>query len=504
MTENHPNVLVVDDESDIRTALERVISREGYNVFVAEDFASAMQIVRENPIDIVISDIMMSGKDGLEVAKEIKKYNSNIPVILITGNPQLHTAEEALRNKAFDYISKPVTRQSLLAVLENAKKEKQEKDRKSRKILKTVREKTHLAQQFKDLNYRNSLILETTGDCVITLDESLVIRAVNEAALRQFQYGEEELVGQQVELLIRPTNRDSYLERIEKLTHRKSEHKIARLHNAELINRKGEPRTFDISVCRYVMNGRTYYTGIARDVTQKILISEKLIDAERRAFLATIASSIGHEINNALTAIQGFIEVARLPDSDENLKDRAIQVTWNQITKLKNLTFNLLQLGKPGEIGKEKEILDLNEVVESVIEVFRKASRLKECEIIFQKSKEVVRIFSNSDQLSLLISNIVLNSADATANKGRIQISVLERNHHPMIKIQDNGIGMSQEILRKIFQPYFTTKKTGQGTGLGMFVAKEIADLFGIRIEIDSEPDKGTEFRLVFPDKLTN
>lgn len=122
--ERNPNVLIIDDEAEIRTALERVISREGYHVFLAEDFESAMRIVRDYAVDIVISDILMGGKDGIEVAREIKKYNSNIPVILITGNPQLHTAEEALRNRVFDYISKPVSRQNILAALENARKEK--------------------------------------------------------------------------------------------------------------------------------------------------------------------------------------------------------------------------------------------------------------------------------------------------------------------------------------------------------------------------------------------
>ncbi|MEI1277971.1 response regulator [Leptospira venezuelensis] len=498
----NPNVLIIDDEAEIRTALERVISREGYHVFLAEDFESAMTIVRDHAIDIVISDILMGGKDGIEVAREIKKYNSNIPVILITGNPQLHTAEEALRNRVFDYISKPVSRQNILAALENARKEKEDRDRKSKKIIKAVREKTHFAQQSKDLDYRNSLILETTGDCVITLDEDLLIHGANEATIRNFGYDENEIVGQKITLLISDENIDAYMERITHLMSRKSDHNIARLHNAELVSRSGEKFNFDISVCRYELNGKTYYTGIARDITQKNIISEKLIDAERRAFLTTIASSIGHEINNALTAIQGFIEVARLPDADEPIKDKAISVTWNQITKLKNLTFNLLQLGKPGDSGRDKEDLDLNEVVESVIEVFRKTTRLKYCEIVFDRSPDKTPVHSNADQLSLLFSNIFLNSADATENRGRIEISVVEKNHHPMVKIKDNGVGMSKDILNKIFQPYFTTKKTGQGTGLGMFVAKEIADVFGIRIEIDSEPEKGTEFRLVFPDKL--
>lgn len=498
----NPNVLVIDDEVEIRTALERVISREGYRVFLAEDFDSAMRIVKDNPVDIVISDILMAGKDGIEVAREIKKYNSNIPVILITGNPQLHTAEEALRNRVFDYIYKPVSRQNILAALENARREKEEKDRKSKRILKAVREKTHLAQQSKDLNYRNSLILETTGDCVITLDEDLIIRGANQATISNFGYEEPEIIGQKISLLIAEENREPYLQRIKLLISRRTGQNIARLHNAELVSVVGERMNFDISVCRYELNGKTYFTGIARDITQKNLISEKLIDAERRAFLTTIASSIGHEINNALTAVQGFIEVARLPDADDAIKDKAIQVTWNQITKLKNLTFNLLQLGKPSDLGKDREPLDLNEVVESVIEVFRKTTRLKYCEIIFQRSQEKMLVHSNSDQLSLLFSNIFLNSADATGNKGRIEIAVMEKNKHPLVRISDNGVGMSSDTIQRIFQPYFTTKKTGQGTGLGMFVAKEIADIFGIRIEIDSEPEKGAEFRLVFPDKL--
>lgn len=159
------------------------------------------------------------------------------------------------------------------------------------------------------------------------------------------------------------------------------------------------------------------------------MISEKLIDAERRAFLSILASSIGHEINNSLTAIQGHIEIAKLPDATDPIRQKAIQITWSQLVKLKTLTNNLLQLGKPGENFKRaSEPIDLNECVESVIDVFQKTSRLKNCKIHFKPEPIPVIVESNQDQLSLLLSNIVLNSADATGNQGNIQISVYIKN----------------------------------------------------------------------------
>ncbi len=503
MESKYTSVLVIDDESDIRTVLERVISREGYQVFLAKDYDSAIEIIRNYDIDVVISDIVMNGKNGIEVTKEIRKINENIPVILMTGNPDLTTAEEAVRNRAFDYISKPIRRTNILEVLEKAKIEKESRDRHTESLIQSTTENTKLAQRAKDLYLQNYNILNATSDCVITLNQDLKFSSLNQAALNAFGYKEEEILGKHISILIPPGRESLYMEKVALLLKRKGKKQIARISHSDLKSKSGEVRTFDISVCYYDVEGQTYYTGIARDITNKLLISEKLIDAERRAFLSTLASSIGHEINNSLTAIQGHIEIAKLPDSTDSVRQKAIQITWGQLIKLKTLTNNLLQLGKPGEsLRKHSEPINLNESVESVIDVFQKTSRLKNCQIHFRPEPTPVLVESNQDQLSLLLSNIMLNSADATGNRGNITISVHIRNHHPIVSILDDGIGMNEEVIQKIYQPYFTTKGIGKGTGLGMFVAKEIADQYGIRIEIESEPNSGTEFRLVFPDKV--
>ncbi|EMY14215.1 response regulator receiver domain protein, partial [Leptospira weilii str. Ecochallenge] len=195
-------MLVIDDEFEIRTVLERVISREGYRVLLAKDFDSAFEIIRSQKIDVVISDIVMNGKNGIEVTKEVRKINENIPVILMTGNPDLATAEEAVRNRVFDYISKPIRRTSILEVLKKAEIEKEIRDRHTETLIRSETENTKLAQRAKDLYLQNYNILNATSDCVITLDRDLKFSGLNQSALDAFGYAEEEILGKHFNVLI--------------------------------------------------------------------------------------------------------------------------------------------------------------------------------------------------------------------------------------------------------------------------------------------------------------
>lgn len=204
MESKSTSVLVIDDESEIRTVLERVISREGYRVLSAQDFDSALEIIRSQKIDVVISDIVMNGKNGIEVAKEVRKINENIPVILMTGNPDLSTAEEAVRNRVFDYISKPIRRKNILEVLKKATMEKGVRDRHTETLIRSETENTKLAQRAKDLYLQNYNILNATSDCVITLDRDLKFSGLNQSALDAFGYAEEEILGKPFNVLIPP------------------------------------------------------------------------------------------------------------------------------------------------------------------------------------------------------------------------------------------------------------------------------------------------------------
>lgn len=217
--------------------MERVISKEGYQVLSAKD--SALESIRNQKVDVAISDIVMNGKNGIEVVKEIRKINENIPVILMTGNPDLNTAEEAVCNRAFDYISKPICRRNILDILERYKIEKETRDKRAENLIKSETENTKLAQRTKDLYLKNYNILNYTSDCIITLDRELKFSDLNRAALYAFGYAEEEIVEKHFEVLISVGKEKLYMERLNRL----------------LKSKNGEVKAYEISICYYDIEG---------------------------------------------------------------------------------------------------------------------------------------------------------------------------------------------------------------------------------------------------------
>lgn len=493
-------ILIVDDEEDIRIALKRVLNREGYEVYLSDSVESALELIKsEVTFDLVISDILMKGLSGIDLIKEISDQMLNLPVILITGNPNLSSAESAVRYKAFDYISKPVERNQLLTIVKKAVDSKQLKDIEIEKLHQSEIMEKVLRTQNLDLNRQNAAILNATSDAVITINSNEIIVSANLATFEMFKYKNvNDFIGQSLSILFIESKYEKYMAQAKSVINQSTGKKA--IHLPDVTLKRSDESTFlaDIAICTYILDGDAYYTGVVRDVTQKKMMVEQLIDSERRAFLSTVAASIGHEINNSLTAIQGFTEMAIKENADVNLKNRALQVTMNQTQKLQALTTNLLLLGKSSKIqAHTNESIEINESISNVLEVFSQTARLKYCQINWTPLDNKIFIAVNADQFSILLSNLLLNAADATSNTGTITLTLETKFGKVYLHISDDGIGMHDEVQKQIFEPYFTTKELGKGTGLGLFVVKQIADTFGIKIDMESLPNHGTTFTLI-------
>ena len=158
------NILVIDDEEGIRYTFEYFLSRAGYSVSTAQNFTEALSLIHERDFDVIFSDIILGDKTGIDILGEVRKKNRYSPFIIITGQPHVDTAAEAVRLGAFDYIAKPVQQKKLLDV-------------------------TQLALEFKKVidereEYRLSIeaISRSVKDAIITLDSELSILELNEAA----------------------------------------------------------------------------------------------------------------------------------------------------------------------------------------------------------------------------------------------------------------------------------------------------------------------------------
>ena len=114
------NILIVDDENSIRNTFDFFLSKEGYNIFIAEEVSKAIEIIDENNLDLIITDIVMPKISGMEFLKIVKERNRNIPIIIMTGEPTIATAKQAVLDSADDYLIKPVNKETLIKVAKYA------------------------------------------------------------------------------------------------------------------------------------------------------------------------------------------------------------------------------------------------------------------------------------------------------------------------------------------------------------------------------------------------
>ena len=318
-----------------------------------------------------------------------------------------------------------------------------------------------------------------------------------------FQYPANEFLGMNVIELFAIEKRDKYELILKNLLNTEAVNDPVTLTDTSLVKKDGTKLICDISICEYELDGQRLITGIVHDITQKKVVTDQLIDSERRALLTTIASGIGHEMNNSLTSLMGYVDILTSKNSPDEKKDRATLVIKSQLEKLSILTSNLLELGKSKSFfpnGLEaNDKSELNSLIKESISIFGNTARTRNCEITVNLFPEDIWTFGHKDQINLMISNLILNAADATKNKGRIHITTTKVDGFGKVEIEDNGCGIPLSDLPKIYEPYFTTKEEGKGTGLGLFVVKEISSRLQVDIEIITSINVGTSFVLTFP-----
>lgn len=173
-------ILIVEDEAVLRLTFGEFLKDEGYEVETAEHYTEALQIVDELDVDLIITDIIMSGKTGVDLLRAVRERGMQIPVVMITGEPNVETAAEALRLGAFDYLAKPVTRERLVRIAEVALSHYQ-----------MARERDEYARRM-DV-YRRDLeaIFNSVKDGLVTVDAQMVVRQANAAAFEMLNVTEE-------------------------------------------------------------------------------------------------------------------------------------------------------------------------------------------------------------------------------------------------------------------------------------------------------------------------
>lgn len=236
------------------------------------------------------------------------------------------------------------------------------------------------------------------------------------------------------------------------------------------------------------------HINLIKDVTDTVVMQEQMKQKEKLAAVGQLAAGIAHEIRNPLAGISGSIELLSQDKKDPD-EQKLMKIILKEIDRLNNLITEFLDYSKPEKMPDQP--IDLSFVLDDVIQNIKlNPSTPQHLKLNLNISKSIVAGFS--DKLKQGFLNIMMNAVQAMKDQPAPTLSVsTEQNlSQVIVKIKDNGIGMTETVRNRIFEPFFTTKS--KGTGLGMAITHKVFDSHGAKIEIDSQVGSGTEFKIIF------
>ncbi len=231
--------------------------------------------------------------------------------------------------------------------------------------------------------------------------------------------------------------------------------------------------------------------------TQQIIkLNEQAIHNDKMQSLGKLSSSIAHELRNPLTSIKAFVDLIPLKIQDENFKRELMRIIPSEIKRLDDLVGSLLDYSKPKKTRPERILL--SEVLSEVLVLLKQKLQTDRIEVVLKSTD--LYLYVDKSQIKQILINIILNSIDAIEFEGIIEINARSSNQHTYINIKDNGKGVPEEILSKLFDPFFTSKKTGYGIGLS--VTDRLIKDNGGRINLTSEEGIGTAVEIILPSDI--
>ena len=237
-------------------------------------------------------------------------------------------------------------------------------------------------------------------------------------------------------------------------------------------------------------------------------MEQQMIACERLASLGTLAAGVAHEINNPLAIMNESVGWMKLLLKKEELAEmprkQDFELALNKIEKgidrTKRITHQLLGYARKSDSVVSE--VNLRELVDEAVQLVNVEAKNKDIEIIREMNSSIGTIWSDPSQLRQVLINLLTNAIHATGPGGRITIIFDGTSDVVSLTVKDTGIGIPKENLERIFEPFFSTKPPGEGTGLGLFVTRGIVEKIGISMEVESQVGKGSSFCVKLPKNL--
>jgi signal transduction histidine kinase len=374
-------VLLVDDEPSIRLTMGEFLKRAGYSVLIAQDYDSAA-VHKAEDLDVAVVDINLPGKSGIQLLQKLCDGDAYVPVIMITGEPNLSVIPEIVRAGAYDFIAKPIVKDVLLKAVARAAEKKRLTD-----------EKRMLEQEIK-------------------------------------RYAEE------LEM------------RVDERT-------------AELVE------------------------------THKRLVTQ-----ERIAALGRAAAQVAHEVKNPLAGLLLYSlhlksKATNFSESETYLVDKIVETINHLISRVEQI------MGYARPVSLTLRPGNVSQFVKDILDLLKPQLTANKVEVRLSLGQQPAYAMVDESSVRGALMNLILNAIEAMPEGGVLNVAIDRTDEMLRLEITDTGRGIAEEEVKKIFEPFYTTK--AQGLGLGMPYAKKIIDQHGGTMSLDSRPGEGATISVTLP-----
>jgi len=238
---------------------------------------------------------------------------------------------------------------------------------------------------------------------------------------------------------------------------------------------------------------------VLEDVTSRVRLEEQLQQREKLSSIGLLAAGVAHEVNTPLTGVSSYTQMLLGMIHETDPKHALLQKVRRQAERATNIVNNLLNFSRTGSATEFSEI-DISRVLDDTLQLLEPQLRGNQIEIVREYDSHAPRIIGNSGQLQQVFTNLLLNARDAIPIGGSIRIATIPSEDHSLIvEVSDTGLGIAPENVAKIYDPFYTTKGVGSGTGLGLAVSYGIVQEHSGHISVESTPGRGTTFRITLP-----
>lgn len=345
--------------------------------------------------------------------------------------------------------------------------------------------------------YRN--LVDSAIDGIISINNMGKIVLFNKAAEQIFGYDLQEIIGKDLNAIMTEDYRTRHEYAVKEFFKTGKGSHVGRIVEMEGLRKNGDRFPLELALSFSGEGPDRFATGIIRDISERKTLQEQLILTERQASAAILAGSIGHELNNVISVLSGYSELLKEKPEDKELAAKCAETFYTQSERLKMHAHNLLALSKPKK--PEMKEFDLASLIDKITELLNFSGTLKMFSINKQYSDGLPRVLGDEAQLEQVVRNLEINSAHAMGTSGilTIKTALSKDRKYVVFSVTDTGHGIPDDKRNQIFLPFFTTKEKGKGTGLGMYITKQVVDQHKGYIDVESKVGVGTTIRIGIP-----